>query len=372
MQKNLMTTIKTIAVWQCSWRVGVASIVLILLVCCAVTTRTTTDDAVGTNYHNGKYRNLNGSGVKQSYGRLGRIIRRSMFEKRVTRPPFPVPVEPLAERLQQPAAEITLYRLGHSTVLIQRQHELWLTDPVFSKRASMVQWAGPLRFHEPPVSIDELPPIKGVIISHNHYDHLDKNAIRQLHPKVKRFYVPLGVGKNLAGWGVPAEKITALDWWQTAQTDEVTLVATPAQHFSGRSLFDTNTTLWASWVILMPEARIYFSGDTGYFKGFKEIGDRYGPFDVTLMETGAYDKDWLEVHMMPKQSLQAHQDVKGRLFIPVHNGTFNLGLHDWNDPFIQVAALAGDVMVAMPTMGQPVVLSKPPVLNSWWLQPTPE
>lgn len=318
------------------------------------------------HYQDGKFRNT--SGIGPNYSRLGSIIKRSIFEKRIATPPNGIPLVPMSVESLSEQPQPTIYRLGHSTVLIHDNDEYWLTDPVFSQRASLVQWAGPERFHQPPISIEDLPAIKGVVISHNHYDHLDKNALKALHHKVEHFYVPLGVEEALTDWGVPAEKITSLDWWQSVNVGNVELVATPSQHFSGRGLTDSNQTLWASWVILMPNARLFFSGDTGYFDGFKAIGEKYGPFDLTMMETGAYDKDWIGIHMLPEQSLQAHRDLKGRTFMPIHNGTFDLGLHDWNDPYRQVMELAGDTTVTIPKMGQAVPVHTPPPLEVWWEQ----
>ena len=339
---------------------------LALLIACATTNPRLVDLPETFNFKAGKFFNPNG--VKITYDNLGSIIKRSIFEERISTPPFPSPVESLSNQLPDIPTHTAFYRLGHSSILLAINGEYWLTDPMFSKRASFVQWAGPKRFHAPPLTVDELPPIKGVVLSHNHYDHLDKLTIKALHDKVDRFFVPLGVDEALLKWGVPEEKITALNWWQSVTVGNVEVVATPAQHFSGRSLTDGNRTLWASWVLLAPDASIFFSGDTGYFDGFKTIGEKYGPFDVTLLETGAYDREWQEVHMLPEQSLQAHRDLRGKLFVPIHNGTFDLGLHDWDDPFKQVLSLAGDTQAVMPKMGEPVPLDAPPPVIQWWLE----
>jgi L-ascorbate metabolism protein UlaG (beta-lactamase superfamily) len=222
------------------------------------------------------------------------------------------------------APDRSLFRLGHSTILLKLRGQYWLTDPVFSERASPVQWMGPARFHAPPISIDELPPIAGVILSHNHYDHLDHAAVMQLAGKTARFIAPLGVGDQLIAWGVDASKVEQLDWWQSTEANGLRLTATPGQHFSGRGLGDSDRSLWASWVIQDGDFRIFFSGDTGYFDGFKAIGEKYGPFDLTMIETGAYDPRWAFVHMQPEQTLQAHLDLRGKWLLPIHNGTFDL------------------------------------------------
>jgi L-ascorbate metabolism protein UlaG (beta-lactamase superfamily) len=184
-----------------------------------------------------------------------------------TVPRAPIPVQSLDAAALAAAPDASLFRLGHSTLLLKLAGEFWLTDPVFSERASPFQWAGPKRFHAPPISIADLPPIKGVILSHDHYDHLDHAAVLELAPKVEMFITPLGVGDRLIAWGIPAEKVRQLDWWQQTSLAGVRLVAAPAQHFSGRSLSDGNSTLWASWVILAGDLRLYFSGDTGYHAG---------------------------------------------------------------------------------------------------------
>ena len=290
-----------------------------------------------------------------------------------TVPRAPIPVQRLDAAALAAAPDASLFRLGHSTLLLKLAGEFWLTDPVFSERASPVQWAGPKRFHAPPISIAELPPIKGVILSHDHYDHLDHAAVLELAPKVEMFITPLGVGDRLIAWGIPASKVRQLDWWQQTSLAGVRLVATPAQHFSGRGLSDGDRTLWASWVILAGDLRLFFSGDTGYHAGFKTIGERFGPFDVTLMETGAYDAQWPDVHMQPEQTLQAHLDLQGRWLMPVHNGTFDLALHAWHEPFDRIHALAQahGVPLATPGMGERLSLAQPQAGQRWWLDVEP-
>jgi len=303
------------------------------------------------------------------------LIWRVLFAKPpTTTPDRALPVETLSRAQLEAAPDRSLFRLGHSTVLLKLDGAYWLTDPVFSERASPVQWAGPRRFHQPPISIAELPPIKGVILSHNHYDHLDRAAVAALAPKVSHFITPLGVGDILQRWGVPREKVHQLDWWQSLQLDGIELVATPAQHFSGRGLRDRNLTLWSSWVILERELRVFFSGDSGYFDGFKAIGAQYGPFDVTLMETGAYSEHWPEVHMHPEQTLQAHLDLRGQCLLPIHNGTFDLSLHPWHEPFERIAALAAaqGVALATPRIGQALDLTQPQAGEHWWRHAQPE
>lgn len=295
---------------------------------------------------------------------------KALFDKPAnTVPAQAIPVTALSRAALLAAPDNSLFRLGHSTLLLKLEGDFWLTDPVFSERASPLQWAGPKRFHQPPIGIGELPPIKGVILSHNHYDHLDYAAILALADKVEYFLTPLGVGDLLIKWGVPAAKVRQLGWWETTTVDGVRLVATPSQHFSGRSPFDQNRTLWASWVIASPGLRLFFSGDSGYFDGFKKIGERYGPFDVTFMETGAYDQQWPDVHMQPEETLQAHLDLRGKWLLPVHNGTFDLAMHVWHEPFDRIVALAekNGVAIVTPEMGETVDLTGPQPGRKWWL-----
>lgn len=285
-----------------------------------------------------------------------------------TRPSGKIPVQPLTKEQLLAAPNNTVYRLGHSTVLMKLDDAFWITDPMFSDRASPVRFFGPERFHPPPISIAELPPIKAVIISHDHYDHLDHDSIMQLAGKAEYFLTPLGVGDILIGWGVPAAKVRQLDWWQETKVAGIRLIATPAQHFSGRSFFNKNRTQWASWVILSADRRLFFSGDSGFFDGFKKIGQTYGPFDMTMLETGAYDANWPGVHMQPEESIQAHIDLKGQSLLPIHNGTFDLSMHSWHDPFDRAVALgkARHIPVLTPEMGEPVSMQNTERGPQWW------
>lgn len=289
-----------------------------------------------------------------------------------TTPNRPIPVQPLSQADLLAAPDNTLYRLGHSTLLLKLEQGFYLTDPVFSKRASPVQWAGPERFHASPIALADLPPLKAVILSHDHYDHLDHAAVLELAQKTERFLTPRGVGDILIGWGIDPARVVQLDWWQEVTLEAIRFVATPAQHFSGRGLTDGNRTLWASWVIHTPQVRVFFSGDSGYFAGFKQIGERFGPFDLTLMETGAYHWQWPDVHMQPEQSLQAHLDVRGRQMLPIHNGTFRLSIHSWHEPFDRIVDLAQQhgVPISTPRMGEAVNIMQPQPGSRWWLAET--
>jgi L-ascorbate metabolism protein UlaG (beta-lactamase superfamily) len=305
---------------------------------------------------------------------LGLIWRMLTGKPPSTVPDRPIPVRALDAAALAAAPDASLFRLGHSTLLLKLDGGWWLTDPVFSERASPFSFAGPKRFHAPPLGIDELPPLRAVILSHDHYDHLDRETVLRLAPKVGLFLAPLGVGERLIAWGIAADRVRQLDWWQETEVGGVRLAAVPAQHFSGRGLRDGDRTLWASWVLQADGLRLFFSGDTGYHAGFKEIGERYGPFDVTMLETGGYDRQWADVHMQPEQTLQAHLDLNGRWLLPIHNGTFDLAFHPWHEPLDRIRALAGaaGVHLATPGMGaqwslrQPS-LRQPAPVTAWWL-----
>jgi L-ascorbate metabolism protein UlaG (beta-lactamase superfamily) len=197
---------------------------------------------------------------------------------------------------------------------------------------------------------------------------MDKTAIKNMADKVKHFIVPLGLSNDLKNWGIKEDTITELDWWQSTRIANLELTLTPAQHFSGRGLLDGNQTLWGSWVIKSNEQSIFYSGDSGYFKGFKEIGQKYGPFDLTIIETGAYDKNWPDVHMTPEQSLKAHIDVKGNKMLPAHNGTFDLAFHPWHEPLERITTLGknADIDILTPIIGEPIDVSSGASYQPWW------
>jgi len=257
--------------------------------------------------------------------------------------------------------------LGHSSLMINIDGYKLLVDPVLEKKISIV---GPSRFNgEVPLDPAKIPVVDAVLISHNHYDHLNKYSIRFLNHKTQRFIVPLAVGAQLESWGIPREKIVELDWWNELNvTDDLMIAATPAQHFSGRGLSDRNKTLWVSYVIRGPHHKVFFSGDSGYFDGFKKIGEKYGPFDMTFMECGAYNEKWHHIHMYPEETVQAHLDVKGKLLHPIHWGTFNLSLHPWFEPMerLSKAAAAAGVQTATPVVGDTTIYGQYIPSEKWW------
>ncbi|HEX2882530.1 MAG TPA: MBL fold metallo-hydrolase, partial [Polyangiaceae bacterium] len=222
-----------------------------------------------------------------------------------------------------PATGLRITWFGHSSLLVEIDGERLLLDPVWGERCSPLRFMGPARFHPAPIALNDLPPVSAVLISHDHYDHLDYPTILQLNALGTRFVVPLGVGAHLEYWGVPTSRIEELEWWQSTKVGSVELVATPARHFSGRSLVmaDRDQTLWSGWAMLGSTHRAYYSGDTALFPTFREIGDRLGPFDASMIEVGAYNQLWADVHLGPEQALEAHAMVRGGVLFPVHWGT---------------------------------------------------
>lgn len=221
---------------------------------------------------------------------------------------------------------------GHSSVLLNIDNQNILIDPVFSSYASPVPGTNKSFNYSNNYSADEMPEIDILVISHDHYDHLDKSTIEDIDSKVTQYIVPLGVKAHLTRWGIDGNKITEADWWDEIIINEkLMLAATPARHFSGRGIV-RNNTLWCSWVISSDKGNVFFGGDSGYGSHFKTIGEKYGPFDLTMIECGQYNKRWKSIHAMPEESVQANIDLQGKLMLPIHNSKFQLALHSWTDP----------------------------------------
>ncbi|WP_066300998.1 MBL fold metallo-hydrolase [Bacillus sp. FJAT-29937] len=267
--------------------------------------------------------------------------------------------------------EDSLTWFGHSAFLLSIDNKKMLVDPMLGKVASPVSFAGSKRYSEDMLPIiDRMPSIDAVFITHDHYDHLDYPSIRKLKDKVGHFFVPYGVSTHLIRWGVAKENITEFNWWDETDFQGLTIAFTPSKHFSGRGLLNRDSTLWGGWVILGKDTRFYTSGDGGYDAHFKEIGKKYGPFDITLIEGGQYDRHWSWVHMTPEQAVQASIDVNGKNMMLIHWGAFTLAYHSWTDPIERALIEAKKVErnLIAPKIGETVQLTgelSVPVL-SWW------
>ena len=292
------------------------------------------------------------------------------FNSNQTRPEDLMPESkiPLPYDFHESSNTIKFVWLGHSTILVSMGGKVILFDPIFSNAASPLSLVVK-RFQPPVIDLASLPKIDIVVVSHDHYDHLDMETIKQLRDDDISFVVPLGLGAHLEHWGVSAEKITELDWWEETQIDGLTLICTPSQHFSGRrGPYREKRSLWASWLIKSPDQSVYFSGDSGYADHYRQIGERYGSVDLVFMDSGQYNTRWRYVHNMPEEAVQAVLDINGQLLVPIHWGMFTLSMHDWFEPPVRVLAEAArlDVKVLTPLLGQLVDISEVPEIDRWW------
>ncbi len=319
-------------------------------------------------YREGKFHNYNGP-MKMNFLTNLPLLWEFLFADNNRMPDVKIPVHhnDLSTVKAKNSDELSVTWAGHSSQIINIDGKLILTDPVYYNSTVFM---GPSRYNgDIPFDINALPEIDLVLISHNHYDHLNIKTIKSIHKKVKHFIVPLMVGAELEAAGIPAEKITEMDWWdEITLFDDFLIAFAPTQHFSGRGLFDRDETLWGSFVVKGPLHSVYFSGDSGYFDGFAKIGEKYGPFDLTMMECGAYNQRWHHIHMMPEETVQAHIDVKGKILQPMHWGTFNLALHPWYDPMVRVAKAADSlgVKLATPVAGQTITIEDSLKTERWW------
>ena len=290
-------------------------------------------------------------------------------ERRVPRQPLPS-INPLETWLRPPGSGLRVTWLGHSTLLIEIDGLRVLTDPVWGTRASPSRLAGPKRFQPVPVALNALPPLDLVLVSHDHYDHLDYPTIRELAKRDLPFVTSLGVGAHLEFWGVRPERIVELDWWEShpLPNSALTVTAAPSQHFSGRGLKNRNATLWSSFVIRTPRHNVFFSGDTGLTSEYRTIRERLGPFDLVMLEVGGFHPAWGDIHLGPENALDALALLGGGPFLPIHWGTFSLAMHAWDQPpevLLQLAPKAG-AQLLMPRLGEPVEPAHAESAVPWW------
>lgn len=317
-------------------------------------------------WRDGKFRN--GLPETTSFAKaLGKLL-----SARNTTPETPIPVvnRKASDFDAPPASGLRVTWIGHSSLLVEIEGKRFLTDPVWGERASPVSFAGPKRFFPAPLPLNELPKLDAVILSHDHYDHYCKETLEFLAKLDVPFVVPLGVGDRLEDLGVHHTRISEYDWWDEVQVGQVKLACVPARHFSGRTLFDRNSTLWCGWAFVGEKRRFYFSGDTAYFPGFKTIGEKYGPFDIAAIESAAYNSAWPDVHIGPEQAIQACLDVQGKVYLPIHWATFNLSTHAWTEPGERLIVKARSVQLplVLPKPGESVDPAEIPsrLFQKWW------
>ena len=326
------------------------------------------------NYRNGKFTN-----TKEDIDDFPFSAYKNMISEMMKKRPGAIPP---GRTLPEYNGEITINNttadaltqltwLGHSTVFLKIDGHNLLIDPMLGDALGPVTFLPKMqRFgNSKPVTVKDLPDIDAVLITHDHYDHLDYSTIKQLEGKVEHYFVPLGVAAHLISWGVDKSIITELDWWEEVKYKEMTFVATPAQHFSGRGLTDKFSTLWMSWVIKGKNHSIYYGGDSGYFDGFKQIGEKYGPFDMTMIECGQYSEIWPHHHIFPEYIPQAHLDLRGKVLLPIHWGALLMSpSHDWDEPIERLSEKAEELEIQLttPMIGQTVSLDAEYPNSKWW------
>ncbi len=323
---------------------------------------------VSPEWRDGRFQNPEVTGVmkaRQSWA----ASKEWLFGKQQRVPLGPLPLFGNAAEVWKspPATGLRLTWFGHSSTLIELDGVRLLTDPQWSERASPSQLIGPKRFHPPPVPLAALGHLDAVLLSHDHYDHLDMATVKALASTGVRFLVPLGVGAHLAAWHVPAAQITELDWWQDAAfPGGVRAISVPARHFSGRGL-SGNPTLWTSWTLVGPQHRVFYSGDTGLHDQLATIADRLGPFDVAMLEIGQYHPSWGDIHLGPLGALEALSRLRVKTLLPIHWSTFELTMHGWSEPAEELVDRASsDVTILTPLLGEPVEPARWTPRAPWW------
>jgi L-ascorbate metabolism protein UlaG (beta-lactamase superfamily) len=288
-------------------------------------------------------------------------------ERRVPKGPLPA-LDPRHAWRKRAQSGLRATWLGHSTVLLEIDGLRVLTDPVWGLRASPSQLIGPRRFQPVPVALRELPQLDVVVVSHDHYDHLDYATVLALAKTGVPFLTSLGVGSHLEAWGVPPQRITELDWWESHTLGGLTITAAPSQHFSGRGLKDRNATLWSSFVMRSERHAVFFSGDTGLTTEYAAVARRFGPFDLVMLEVGAFHPAWGDIHLGPRNALAAHALLGGGALLPVHWGTFSLAMHAWDEPVevLYAHAQRNSTQLLMPRLGEAVEPAHGELPHPWW------
>ena len=316
-----------------------------------------------SNYKNGKFSNENFFQMIYSDSKKNSFV----SNKGVTPSEKISGVNP--SFLENPSIDLlNVTWLGHSTLLIQMHGMNILVDPVFSDRTSPVSFVGPSRFSEMPIEVDDLPNIDIVVISHDHYDHLDYSTIKKIDEKVSKYIVPLGIENHLERWGVSSSKIINLAWWEEVDINGLLIGCTPARHYSGRKIIDNYNTLWASFVFVDEYHKVFESGDTGFDKHFQEIYDKYGEFDLALLDSGQYDVKWRSTHMSPEEAVEAGKILGSKVIMPIHWGAFSLANHPWDDSVqrFSLKAESENMNYITPKIGQTFTYGEVFNHEKWW------
>lgn len=321
------------------------------------------------NFNKGKFQNRSTIEMDMNFGKTLREYLKKAPNRKPVKDLEVVKIDSATLAGRKPEKPLLTW-FGHSAFLLEMDGKKILIDPMLGNKPAPYPMPGPSRYsNDLPISPEQLPFIDAVIFSHDHYDHLDYGTIQKIKDKVGHFFTPLGVDNHLISWGVDPEKITTLNWWESTRWESFKLTSAPARHFSGRGLFDRETTLWCSWIIEGREHKIFFSGDSGYDDHFKEIGEKFGPFDFAMMECGQYNESWKYLHMMPEETVLAGRDVKAEVVMPVHWGAFTLALHDWTDPVERAVKKATELNmpIATPRIGETMVIGGSDYPNEdWW------
>jgi len=321
------------------------------------------------NFNDGAFKNLHFTpDLTEGYSMTG-IIYEQLFKNHPrTEPTQPIP-SLKTNLLSLPEDENVLIWFGHSSYFIQLDGKTILVDPVFSGSASPIPGTVKAFAGTDPYSVDDLPEIDYLFISHDHYDHLDYQTIKKLKDKVKMVICGLGVGSHFERWGYSADQITEQDWYDELTPDSgFTIRTLPTRHFSGRG-FSRKNTLWASYLFQSSSQTLYFGGDSGYDSYFAEIGEKFGPVDLAILDNGQYNPAWRELHLFPEEVIQAARDLKAKRLFPVHSTKFVLAMHPWDEPLNEISRLNKEnpIPLVTPLIGEKVLLDDPTQsFTKWW------
>lgn len=323
-----------------------------------------------TNWKNGKFENLVTTTMEFSFQEMPKLIYKQIFDKKGRSPKQPIPIEPFDKAaFLAESDEPKFIWYGHSVVLMRWMNKTILIDPMLGPNASPIAPFATKRFSENSLDlIDQFPEIDLLLMTHDHYDHLDLDSINKLKSKTKKWFVALGVSRHLEAWGIPSNDIQEFDWWDEADFGGIHFTFTPSRHFSGRGLTDRAKSLWGGWVMKSEKHNLYWSGDGGYGDHFKEIGQKLGPFDFGFMECGQYNELWHQIHMYPEEAIQASVDSGVKNTMAVHWAGFALALHHWKDPIERFNAHSKqfDLNVFNPEIGELIFISGVNNTKQWW------